>query len=186
MTANGGSGGPNAQCNYAAGGSGGAIRLVANTIIGSGTLTAAGGSSLPGSSGGPTGYSGRVRLEANSISFGGGTPGTNVSESNPLLLILPSTPPASVLVASVGDTPITENPFSFPDITINNSSSIAVVITAQQVPVGTVPTLFIFSEKGDQVLPCTGGLQGTLATSTCTVSIPFPFGGSRGFVKAAW
>ncbi|MGH9351845.1 MAG: hypothetical protein ACRD2G_06770 [Terriglobia bacterium] len=177
INANGGSGGNPVGC-YPGGGSGGAVRLVSNTIGGSGRVEALGSGSIPGSAGG-------LRLEANTFSFTGSavpTPG----ESNPLALELPSIPPASVVVTSVGGTAISENPFSFPDITINNSSSISVVITAHQVPAGTVPTLYVFSEKGDQTLPCTGGLQGSLTTSTCTISIPFPYGGSRGFVKATW
>jgi hypothetical protein len=89
-------------------------------------------------------------------------------------------------VTSINGTPITENPFSFPDITIDTNQPVPVVITAHQVPLGTVPTLYIFSEQSDQVLPCVGGLQGTLATSTCIISIPYPFGGSRGLVKAVW
>jgi hypothetical protein len=47
--------------------------------------------------------------------------------------------------------------------------------------------LFVFSETGDQQLQCpAGGLQGTLDTSTCTINLTFPFGGSRGLVKATW
>jgi len=75
----------------------------------------------------------------------------------------------------------------FPDITINTDRPVPVVITGHQVPIGTVPTINILGENSDQDnLQCPGGMQGTLATSTCTVNITFPFGGSRGLVWVTW
>ena len=64
INANGGSpGSPN--CVFAGGGSGGAIRLVSNSISGTGTLTAVGGTADTNGANGGT--SGRVRLEAFTI-----------------------------------------------------------------------------------------------------------------------
>ncbi len=190
ITANGGSAGNSNQpagCvdkdgdqANAAGGSGGAVRLVSNTISGSGRLSSAGGLYS-----GPPGSSGDVRLEAFTIGFTG-TVNAAESTSTPIPLFLPTTAPPWVQVTSINGTPITENPFSFPDIQLNTASAVNIVITGHQVPVGTVPTLYVFSDTTDQVLTCPAGLQGTLDTTTCTISIAFPFGGSRGFVKATW
>jgi hypothetical protein len=82
--------------------------------------------------------------------------------------------------------PINANPFTFPDAVINSTSPVTVSIEARFVPIGTVPTLTIFSETGgDQTIDCTP-LIGTLDQSNSTASITFPAGGSRGFVKATW
>ena len=184
VSANGGKGGCY-DYNYGDPvGSGGAIRLVSNTISGAGTLTAVGDwgfwSNNPG----------RVRLEASTIGTSFNFNSTPVSESTPLSnfsSFIPSTPQLSVQVTSVNGVPITENPFSFPDITINTDQPVPVVITGHQVPIGTIPTLIILGETADQDLTCTGGLQGTVATSTCTINITFaPLSGSRGLVKATW
>ncbi len=190
ITADGGWGG----CNNASGplgngGSGGAVRLVSNTITGTGSMTAGGGFAGVTGSFNPDGGFGRIRLEAYTNSFTGSFNGTPVSQSTPLNLFsnfIPTKPQPSIRVTSVNGTAITENPFSFPDIAINTDQPVPVVITGQQVPVGTVPTLVILGETADQDLTCTGGLGGTLATSTCTINITFAFGGSRGLVKTTW
>jgi hypothetical protein len=189
ISANGGNG--NVGCTYSGGGSGGAIRLVSNTISGTGLLTALGGLNV--------GYNtsaspGRVRLEANTISstlsFTDPTTGrvTPESQSPPLNdfnSFIPTVPQPSVQVTMVNGQEITENPFSFPDILINTDQPVPVLITGHQVPVGTTATLIILGESADQdVLSCT--LAGTLATSTCTIPVTYAFGGSRGLVKATW
>ena len=165
-------------------GSGGSIFLEANTIsIATTEALYAWYRSGCGQSGSP----GVIRLEACSIVSSVGTPTLPVAlTSTPTKVFLPSAPVPQLRVTSINGTTITENPFTFPDIQINTASSVPVVITAHQVPVGTIPTLYILSETGDQQLQCTGGLQGTLATSTCTINIAFNFGGSRGFVRATW
>jgi hypothetical protein len=138
-----------------------------------------------------------ARLEASTISFTGSFTDpasgqvTPVGESVPFsntnfAKTIPTTPPPSVQVTSVDGTPITENPFSFPDITINTDQPVPVVITGHEVPVGTTANLIILGENADQDsgLQCT--LAGTLATSSCTINVIYAFGGSRGLVKAAW
>jgi len=83
-------------------------------------------------------------------------------------------------VTSIRGQAATENPSSFPDITINTLQPVPMVITGCEVPLGTVPMLTILRNGADQdALPCPGGLAGTLATSTCTMNITFPIGGSR-------
>jgi len=98
-------------------------------------------------------------LEAYTNSFNGSVNATYY-QNTPTGLFLPTTGPASIIVTSINGTTINENPVSFPDITINLSSTILVVITAHNIPLGTVPTVYVFSEHGDQILPCSAGLQG--------------------------
>jgi hypothetical protein len=186
-------------CNSAQDGSGGSIRLVANTITGgsSAFLTAVGGSTECNS--GPCmGYfNGRVRLETiTSPTFNGSfcmnSECTNVSQSlpqNDFMGNIPMVPQASVQVTSINGQTITENPFAFSDIQIDIGQPVNVVISGNQVPVGTIPTLVILGENADQDLTCSGGLQqGTLPAgqTSCTIPITFNYGGSRGLVKATW
>jgi hypothetical protein len=90
------------------------------------------------------------------------------------------------LVANGVTIPINANPFSFPDATINSSTPVTVNVQGQFIPLGTLPQVIVMSETGpDQTINCSA-LQGTFQQSTCSVSITFPTGGSRGFVKATW
>ncbi len=148
-------------------GSGGAIRLVSNSITGGSCgysfITATGGTGQ-GSNGGFS----RIRLEAYNINpmctdFGG----TPVTQSTPInnfyQISIPTSPQPSLQVTSINGIPITENPFTFPDITINTDQPVQVVIAGHQVPIGTIPILTILGESADQDnLQCPGGMQGTL------------------------
>jgi hypothetical protein len=166
-------------------GSGGAVLLDATSLtFGTGaTINAYGGSQ---GNGYLTVNAGAIRLEACGTTGNATIGGTTAITSTPVKAILPSSPFPQLQVTSINGTAITENPFTFPDITISTSSSIPLVITGHQIRIGTIPTLYVFSETGDQQLQCTGGMQGTSGTSTCTINLTFPFGGSRGFVRATW
>jgi hypothetical protein len=183
INANGG--GPGGNCGLGGAapggvGSGGAVRLIANTITGSGVIFI-----------GYSGHLGVVRLEAFSQGFHNvvdALDSMNVpfGQSAPFAIALPTTAPGSLTVTSINGTSINANPFSFPDTTINTSTPVTINIQAKFIPPGTVPTLTIFSETGpDQVITC-GPLTGTLQSSTSTANVTFPTGGSRGFVKATW
>jgi len=167
-------------CNYAAGGSGGAIRLISNTITNSGTVYLAGGGACYGTAGG----AGIVRFEGLTVSVGA-VNGTTALTSIPYNLALPVGGPSTVTVTSVNNISINANPFSFPDTTITTGSAVPVVISGVNVPSGTTGNLYIYSETAaDQIIPFT--LTGTLPTTTATVNVPYPSGGSRGFAKAVW
>ena len=136
--------GPCCSC-YAAGGGGGggAIRLVANSVTGNGTLNAAGGTSGFTNPGTP----GVVRLEGLTVSFAGTVQGTR-NVSLPFPLLLPTAGPAWAKVISIGGVLITPNPFTFPDITINTASSVPVVIQTKNVPMTATVRLTIFNQNG--------------------------------------
>ena len=156
-------------------GSGGSLRLVAPTISGN--------TEIQTNSPGPSGL---IRFEANQNSFSCCPRGTFVF-SIPFKIVTPVTQAQPNLqVTSINGVAINANPFSFPDTTINSSAPVVISVTAKSIPVGTVPKIIVYSEFGnDQTVDCTA-LQGTLQQSTCTASITFPTGGSRGFVKATW
>jgi hypothetical protein len=177
-------GGGDSLCGTCGGpGAGGAVRLVANTITGPGGTNAVLARGAHGNN--PScGCDGRIRIETYSGSLPT-IPPAITSTPNPLTL--PSTPPSTIIVTAVNGVPINANPFAFPDTTINTSSPVVINIEAHYVPLGTIPKVTIFSEAGpDLIVNASAGLAGTLAVSTTTATIPFPTGGSRGFVKATW
>jgi hypothetical protein len=152
-------------------GAGGAIRLTAPSISGTGTLQAA-----------------RVRLET--ANYQGPTnisqPFTVTSTPN---LFLPTTPPGSLRITSIGGASVPVNPtgsFTVPDVNINSTSAVSVVVEAHNIPVGTVVNLQFFDDGGADFSVNTLPLSGTLATSTATASVTFPPGFSRGYAKATW
>jgi hypothetical protein len=178
--ATGGSGG-----NRGCGGAGGAVRLVANAINANGnafiTVGPGGGGVCTNNGGAAVGL---VRVETNSN--GGGINFTGpVVTSLPFSLNLPTAPPPVITVASINGLTINANPFSFPDTTINTGSPVPVVIQATNLPSTAAVTLYLLSDtQPNQAIPVT--LQGTTASSSGTVQVTFPPGGSRGFVKATW
>jgi hypothetical protein len=132
---------------------------------------------------------GRIRVETFSVVIPVFFQGP-VIISAPFSPAVPTVAPSSIKVASLvanGVTiPINANPFSFPDATINSSVPVTVNVQAQFIPLGTVPKVIVMSETGpDQTVTCSA-LAGTFTLSTCSASITFPTGGSRGFVKATW
>ena len=165
--------------HVAGGGSGGAIRLISNTISGSGALSVSGGGPTQGGASGP----GRIRLEGYAISLGGGT------QSAPFPLLLPTGGPSTAKVVSIGGVLINPNPNSFPDITINTAAAVPVVIQTHNIPMIATINLTILDENGvaDTVIPVPPiGNCDQNNFCTTTVNVVFPFGASRGLTKVTW
>jgi hypothetical protein len=178
INAQGGHGGN----NYGGGGSGGAIRLVSNIVGNSGNIYAGGGGRGNGSTIG-NGGDGTVRLEAFNLTTG--QIEGNVYTSIPYNLALPVGGPSTLSVTSVNGIAVYANPFSFPDATVATSSSVPVVISGVNIPPGTTGNLYVFTENApDQAIPFT--LTGTLVSTTVTLNVTYPAGGSRGFAKVTW
>jgi hypothetical protein len=174
----------------AGGGGGGSLRLVANTIQkGSSPLYAYGGLSVSSNGGTPIGAAdGIIRLEAFSFpNFSSVNVLGKLYQSQPIGLVLPSGPQPAIAVTSVAGQAVNCNPCNFPGSVINTTLAVPVVIQAQGIPPGTVPNLYLFfdSSSADQTIAAPA-LQGTAQSSTSTVNIVFPQGGTRGFVKAIW
>jgi len=150
ISANGGSG-----ASSSGGGAGGAIRLVAPAIAGDGAITAAGGS--PGFSycrGNNPGAGGIVRLEAFQDTFiATGTTGGNVYTAIPAsnLFVPAAAAEPSIVVTSISVPGVTlpvavplkpTGGFTVPDVALNSSSPLTVNITAKNIPLGTIPTVY--------------------------------------------
>jgi hypothetical protein len=181
-------GGAGNQAYVSGSGAAGAVRLVANAIGGNGSITATGGSTNFGCAPSANGGNGIVRMEAFQNTFTGTTSGQSFV-ATPFNLFLPTGGPPFVQVVSIGGVPVNSSPtgsFTVPDVTVNSSAALPVAIQAQNIPLGTTVTLFIFSENGPDQTIISTGLGGTLASSSATASVTLPAGFSRGFVKATW
>jgi hypothetical protein len=185
ITAHGGN--VDSGSNGAGYGAGGAIRLVANRIEGSGSLLI--GAFTNGNCGNvASGQGGIVRLEAFQQTFGGHIDGTFYSAS-PFATFAPTAASPSVTVVSVGGVPVNQNPtgsFQLPDVTINSAAAVPIVIRASNVPVGTVIHMQVFSENGASQPIDFPALTGSGPTLQTTQTVQFPTGFSRGFVQATF
>jgi hypothetical protein len=194
VAASGGGGGLNTECNCTTGGSGsgGGIRLVAPVLSGAGTLNVAGGT---GSYAAGNGGAGLVRLEALQISgafvFTAG--GAFVTRGSP---VDPSTlrPASTVRVTAIDGVPVPAHAagsFAIPDVTITRSTPVNVDIQATGIPPGTVVTLQVYPQTPTDLATVNfptaqATLAGTLQLSTATAQFTFPYGFSRGWVRASW
>jgi hypothetical protein len=197
IAANGGMGGTygaDIDCNNYAmggGGSGGAVRLVAPTLSGSGSMAVSGGC---GRLAGMCGGSGWVRLEAYNLgtSFHLTPSSSAVTSGMPFSQSL--RPISSIRVTAVDGIAIATNPsgsFVMPDATISKAGPVNVDIQATGIPPGRVITLQVYPENPVDLtivsLPTAQAtLAGTLGSSTATATFTFPYGLSRGFVRASW
>lgn len=172
ITAKGGNGGAGGSFPGSPG-SGGGIRLIANTIGGTGSILVTGGAG-GGANSGWSGGAGRIRLETNSLSFSG-TLNPSGTISTPGLVNFFPVPTLSI--TSIGGVSVTASPrgsFDSPDITLPSSGTFTVSLSASNIPVGTVVNIYQTGRNGS-----TSGsynstpLSGTNASSTATSSIDF-------------
>ncbi len=162
-------------------GSGGAIRLVAPQISGSGLLNAAGG--IPASSGCPIGSPGRTRLEAYTQAFTGfatnsslSTPGPVNAASDPALTNLPT-----LSVSSIGGITVPSIPagsyetadISFPTGTVN---PVSMTLTMTNIPVGTIFTVRIIPRFISPTSSISTPSAGTFSNTTATALLTLPLG----------
>lgn len=183
INAAGGNGGVVGVCG--GGGSGGAIRLVSTTVTGAGTLNVGAGGPNCGYG---VGGNGRIRLEAFAESYSGSTAG-NVSISSPFPLLLPTAGVPSARVVSINGVVINPNPGTFPDITINTTSAVPVLIQTHNIQLTATINLTILDQNGvsDTVIPAPPiGNCDQDNFCTTTVNVIFPFGASRGLTKVTW
>jgi hypothetical protein len=182
ISANGGHGRGGGGGDFSGGGGGGAIRLVANTISGTGSLSADRGVGVN------SGGSGRVRMEAFQNNFTGNI-SVEFARSSPTSTFVPTLGPSVLRVVSVAGVAVPPNPtgsFDTPDVNFTDGLAVPVAIEAKNIPPGTIVKVYVFSENGADQIVDSAGLQGTLTQSTVTASVVFPPGFSRGFVRAVW
>lgn len=174
------------------GGSGGAIRLVAPTLNAGGQLMVNGGVANYSLSNGRPGI---VRLERftqnGSFTFG---PDASVAVTGSPIDPATLRPAGTVRVTSVAGIAVPASPsgsFAVPDVSISSGAAVPVQVEATGVPPGTVVTLWVYPQTPDDVTvinlpPVQGTLAGTLERSTMTVNFAFPYGFSRGTLRATW
>jgi len=165
---NGTAGVPGMSAGAGGAGSGGAIRLIAPTITGTSVLDARGGSSYDIGAG-------RVRLEASNLAFTG--------SSNPLAAtgylqpVFPAAGQPRLAIASAAGIAAPEAPrgtfLDPPDILLpaGTTNPIEVVLTAGNMPLGTVIQVMAAPQSGGRVTATSTGLAGSVASSTATASL---------------
>lgn len=181
-------GGPSARVNsvrVSGAGSGGAIRLVANDIIGNPGLYAVGGAP-------DYLHSGRIRLETNDrpglANFRGNcTPAPSVGRPGPLF---PTQAFPTLRAKMVADQAVPADPagnvLAEPDITIDSSEPVTVTLEATNIPPGTIVRIRVAGEQADVVLVDSTPLEGTPQFSTSTAQVTFPSGLSHVTLNAAY
>lgn len=194
LATGGKAGGPyNAFGGY--GGAGGAIRLMAPTVSGGGTLSAEYGISWWGVD--TPQYKaqyGVVRIESLNDAFTIPPSGDKVRRVTLLstgTLIFPSELSQYARLVRIGGVELparTSGSFTVPDAVINTDQPVLFEIEARNIPLGTTFTISLWNETALLIEFPTGGLAGTLAgsTATATPAIPIQYGNTRGFIYATW
>ena len=134
------------------------------------------------------GANGFVRLEAFTNTWTGAANGTLLL-SSPFPLLLPTTAAPVARVLTINGQPVNPNPATFPDLTINTTSAVDVVIQTQNIPTTATVKLTILNQEGvaDTVLvaPPLGNCNAA-GVCTTTLQVVFPFGASRGLTRVTW
>jgi hypothetical protein len=151
---------------------------MATTLAGTGgSITVTGGAGGAGTySNGGAGASGRIRLEAYTLSAlltysippSVTQPGSTTVTNNPTLTI-----------TSVGGVTAPGSPggaYGSPDVVLANTTTkpVTVTLAATNIPVGTPVTVRVIPQDGDASTVTSTALSGTLASSTATATITLP------------
>ena len=167
-------------------GAGGGIRLLAPIISGQGTVSTDKGFGFGGIKAG----FGRVRMEAFQNDFTGSIVGVSrLATLSPHAIILPDTPLATIVVTQIAGFDVPDAPsgsFLDPDVTMDSSTAVELVIEATNVPTDAGLTLSLYPETGPDRIIAAAFVSGDESASTWTASATFPNGFSRTFVSVTW
>ena len=162
-------------------GSGGAVRLAATTITslaGGGTINVSGGTASTGNGAAGAGARGRIRIESYTntaqVSLVGATPSVVLQ---PRPVVLPNTPTLRITAVGGVSTPTTPAAsFSIPDVVLpaTTTNPVQISLAAAQVPLGTTVLVSVKGITGAGSSTLSGGLAGTVASSTATASVNMP------------
>ncbi|MDR0181433.1 hypothetical protein [Lysobacter arvi] len=171
-----------------AGGSGGGIRLVATTVTGTGTLNAPGGCvhynnarrqrcGATGRSDELGGSEGRIRIEADAITYSGQSSPAYV-RGGIAPVFLASVP--SLRISSVAGQTVPAVPTGTNDVTLPSSTTGPVVVTFEttNVPVGNTIQLRVIPAYGTASTAVSGALAGSASAATASASVTLPQGPS--------
>ncbi|MBI5155293.1 hypothetical protein HZA57_08645 [Candidatus Poribacteria bacterium] len=177
VSAKGGNGTRVGNAYGGGGGSGGMVKLASNyiTLGATGSLRADGGSTAFGAGGGANG---RIRIEAFDYTISGSaviSPTANTGP--PVAFDLPEDYPG-LRITSINGQAIT-NPTGepgLPDLTLADSGAVPVVVTGQNIPLGTVVKLYLHPTDAPTQTYDASALAGTFESSTGGVDVIFPPG----------
>jgi len=179
--ANGGSGAGGSGFPHGGSGSGGAIRLVATTLTGGGTLDVTGGTNLA-TSGTNAGSPGYVRAEAyNFNSFSPNISPLGASTMGPPNPVNLSGGPSLVIASVAGvNAPAVPNGSltQSPDIVLpaGQANPVTVQLQAMNIPLGTSAVVTVIPTTGAGSSVSSTVLAGTTASSTAQASVTLPAG----------
>ncbi len=153
-------------------GSGGAIRLIATTFSGSGTITAESGT-------GATGL-GRIRIEAVTNNFIGSVVGV-ATYAAPSVIVPPAGQAPSLSITSVAGLGVPGNPSPTgfpPDVVVPaaQQNPINIVVNCHNVPLNSQITVEVKPNSGAIVSASGTNNTGTVASSTAVVTLDMPPG----------
>ena len=153
-------------------GSGGAIRVVASTIIGTGTINASGSAG--------NNY-GRVRIDAIANNFVGNILQAAYTQGYQPI-ILPAGQQPHLSIVSVAGLPAPSNPTgsaATPDVVIAGqvANPMPVVVQCSNLALNTTITLRISPQTAPEIYATAVNSSGTQASSTATFSVNMPHGG---------
>lgn len=169
------------------GGSGGAIRVVATTINGNGVLYANGGclnesnqrrrNCLDGNFNGYGGAPGRIRLEAESITFNGRSEPAYVADT-PGPLFLASLP--VLRIDTVAGTTVPPNPSGLADVVLpaDVANPVTVTFKTTNVPTGNTVLLRVVPAYGHPVEALSPAIAGSTSEGSASVQVTLPQGPS--------
>ncbi len=184
VTANGTVAANGGSTNDTGGPSGGAVRIIASTFAGSnnGVLSAVGNSN---------GGAGRIRIEANSVTFTGASqPVASVAvPASPPLIWPPDTAP-TIRITKVGDVDAPADPsasFDFPnqDVTLATTTPVSVRIAAQNMPTDWTVVLRVVPRVGQDFRTNAALVSGDASSSVWEAQINAPVGFAALQVRAS-
>lgn len=185
ITASGGSGGKiegpsETTGGGGGGGAGGAIRLVATAITGAGAIEANGGAGASGTGNafrGTDGSPGRIRLEAESITYNRSS-SPQFTKGEPGNLFIAGLP--TLKIVSVGGQPAPEQPRGSADITLPAATPnpVRVVFQTANVPLGNTVLLTVAPAFGPVIRVQSPALNGVTESATASVDVDLPPGPS--------
>jgi hypothetical protein len=173
---------------FASTGSGGAIRLVADTMQGTAALYALGGTPFPGY---VRGGKGRIRLEANHNTLNlTADPPPSADEPGPSAVIWPSDNVPAVRVLSVGGVPAPTDPhasffYTLQDVSLSSVLPQTVVVEARNMPVNWNVLVRAVPKYGPDFSVLVTYVSGNETLSTWQADLTFPNGFSAIQVRAS-
>jgi len=178
-----GDGNTGANC-YAGYGSGGAVRLVAATISGNGSIDTGGGNAgtVP-----YFGGDGRIRFDCYSTTYGGFARGVVTQGFQPIII------PASgqgvqLAIQSIGGVSVAGSPngvLANPDVILpaQQTNPMNVLVNCSNLPMNTTITVTVRPANGADIVATGTNSSGTQTASTATIPVNMPRGGGIIFAK---